>query len=246
MKLYEPSIYLQDYESLVYQGAASPAVAVDNDKRSVVDSPRANARFLLMMPAGETRTVDSIWLRTHGYSRVEVKHSSPGVSAGVWDIPADGYLYAEFTGVASRWWRVIFTGTGGIYEIYLSKKILDFDNDTDRPRWRMPKFQGVFERTAGGGLVNFQPFGFGGGRSKITVSWPLLQNPKVADLQAAWRGGLGRGMRFGLYPYPSERPRHFFQVHWDGELTFKFGGQQYSDGQTGQAVFSELDVIHTS
>ena len=243
MKLYEPSIYLQDYESLVYQGTTNFHAAIDNDKRSFVNSTQANARFLFTMPAGETKTVNAMWLRCHGYSRVEIKHSSPGVSAGSWDIPSDGYLYVEFTGAASRWWRVLFTGTGGIYEIYLSRKILDLDNDTDRPRWRMPKFQGIYNRTAGGGLVSFQPFGFGGGRSKITLRWPLLANAKVDELIDAWEAGVARGGRFGVYPYPSLRPRHFFEARWESELKAEFAGLKQSDGQSVSAVFSEIDVV---
>ena len=238
MKLYDPSILLQDYVSLGIHGETVDVGAIfDNDKRSFVTPSASNPSVRL--DAGVTRRASAIWLKVSGYSAVSVQGSG---TAGPFSLPANGFGYFEFSEQSSQTWRVDLTGTGSIYEIYLSRKVLDFDNDTDLPQWRMPKFQAIYERTAGGGLISFQPFGFGGGRSKITLKWPLLANVKVDELISVWEAGVSSGGRFGVYPYPSKRPRHFFEARLEGDLRFEYAGLKQSDGQSGSVVFSEVDV----
>ena len=90
----------------------------------------------------------------------------------------------EFTEATSRHWRLSFcTGTGGLYEVYLSKLLLDFDTAEKRPVWRAPRHKGLFERAASGDLLNFQPLGFGGGRADISLKWTSLDEASVTQLR---------------------------------------------------------------
>ena len=244
MKLYEPSIFtgnLDFRESLAFTGSTSAGTAVDNDRYTLVRSSSVNPDFTLTMRAGVPQRASSVWVRTVGYTAMAVL--ADGVTLGSFDISSDGYGYGEFTETSALVWVLRFTGTGGIWEAYLQRKILDFDEDGKRPlKWRMPRFPGVFYRSAAGDLLQFRPFGFGGGAANITLEWERLDNASVRELAAAWRSGAPRNREVGLYPVPSERPRHFFQAQWVSDFDFKYDGRKVSDGQAGSAVFQELDV----
>ena len=243
MKLYEPSIFLGLYESITFDGVSDTddiLPALDNDKNTVVNSSQANPDFTVDFGSGEMRTANALWLRSTGYTAVEVRRGT--TSIGTYTIPVDGYLYQEFTEGTAREWTLRFTGNGGLYEAYLSKKILDFDTDEKRPFWRMPRQVGLFFRAASGVLLNFQPFGFGGGRAVITLTWNLLDNVSVGQLFDAFEAGAARNLQFAVYPAPTDRPRHFFQARWENGFSFAYAGRKVSDGQSGSIVFQERDA----
>jgi len=238
VRLLEPSIFLQDYASLSFSGAASPTFAVDNDKQTLINSTQSDPTLTLDAGAGETRTASAVWLRATGYTAVSVQHGNPWTSTGSWTIPADGYLYAEFTEATSQHWRLNFTGTGGIYEVYLSKLLLDFDAPEKRPVWRTARHKGIFERAASGDLINFQPLGFGGGRADITLSWKSLDEASVALLRSVWAASVGRNLQFGVYPI-RQVIEDFFQVRWESDFSFRYEGRSRKDGLTGQIILRE-------
>lgn len=241
MKLYEQSILLGDYDSLSLTGVTDASAAVDNDKNTVLESTQANPTLAVDFGSGEERAASALWLRTKGYTNVAVNAGGSEVMNE--SIPSDGYLYHEFTEATNRRWSLDFTGTGGVYEVYLCRRLLDFDTDEKRPiRWRMPRQVGLFFRAANGSLINFQPFGFGGGRAVITLTWELLDNESVGQLFDAFEDGAERNLQFAVYPAPGERPRHFFQARWENAFNFAHDGQKVSDGQSGSAVFQERDA----
>ena len=244
MKLYEPSIFLTSRHSMTFTGISDSndiRPAVDNDKNTLASSNTANPSFSVNFGTGETRAASAIWIRVEGYTRVQVSAGSSEVA----DVPigTDGYAYAEFSEASDQNWTLDFTGTGGLYEVYLCRLLLDFDTDDRRPlRWRMPRHVGLFFRAASGHLINFQPFGFGGGRATVTLEWVLLENPAVQLLLAAYRAGAGRNLQFAVYPAPEDRPRHFFQARWESSFSPQYAGRKVSDGQNLSIVFQERDI----
>ena len=243
MKLYTPSIFLGLYESITFDGVSDTddiLPALDNDKNTVVSSTQSDPSLAIDFGSGETRSASAIWIRTTGYTAVAVNAGSAEVANE--SIPSDGYLYHEFTEDSDQNWSLDFTGTGGIYEVYLCRLILDFDTDEKRPFWRMPRQVGLFFRAASGVLLNFQPFGFGGGRAVITLTWALLDNESVGQLFDAFEAGAARNLQFAVYPAPTDRPRHFFQARWENGFTFAYAGRKVSDGQSGSIVFQERDA----
>ena len=106
----------------------------------------------------------------------------------------------------------------------------------------MPRHVGLFFRAASGDLINFQPFGFGGGRATVTLEWVLLENPAVQLLLAAYRAGTVRNLQFAVYPAPADRPRHFFQARWESSFSPQYAGRKVSDGQNLSIVFQERDI----
>lgn len=244
MKIYEPSIYnsnLDFRDSLTFTGSTSAKTAVDNDRYTLVRSSTPNPSLTLTMMNGGAQTANSVWLRTVGFTAVEVLVDS--TSIGSFNIGSDGYAYAEFTETSGLVWVLRFTGTGGIWEAYLQRKILDFDEDGKRPlKWRIARFPGIFYRSAAGDLLQFRPFGFGGGAATITLEWERLDNLSVSQLFTTWRSGAPRNREIGLFPVPNDRPRYFFQAQWVSEFNFRYSGRKLADGQAGNAVFQELDV----
>ena len=244
MKLYEPSILLRDFASLTLSGVPSPAFAFDNDKQTLINTSQSDPSLTLDAGSGEAgtgemRTANAVWLRSRGYTAVSVEYGDPWVEAGSWTIPSDGYLYAEFTEATSRHWRLAFTGTGGIYEVYLSKLLLDFDTAEKRPVWRAPRHKGLFERAASGDLLNFQPLGFGGGRADITLKWTNLDEASVTQLRQAWGDSASRNLQFGVYPVPSYLKEDFFEARWESDFSFRYAGRSRKDGLTGQILLRE-------
>ncbi|MDE0683548.1 MAG: hypothetical protein OXI63_11580 [Candidatus Poribacteria bacterium] len=245
MKLYTQSIFLTDYSSIAFTGLTDRndiLPAVDDDKNTLLRSTETDPSLSIDFGSGETRTASAIWLRSEGYSAVTVQ--ADGTTLMSRAIPLDGYLYREFTEADAQHWQLDFTGVGGIYEVYLCQLLLDFNTDGKRPlRWRMPRQVGVFFRAANGDLINFQPFGFGGGRAIITLTWELLANDNVAVLFDVFEAGVARNLQFAVYPAPAERPRHFFNARWENEFAFAHTGRKVSDGQSGSVVFRERDPV---
>lgn len=239
MILYTPSILLGDYDTVTFDGNSTPELAFDNDKTTIAISTSADPTFEMDFGSGETRTADSIWLKSSGYTAVEIEHD--GTSAGAFNIGSDGYLYQTFTQATAQEWKLNFTGTGSLSEAYLCNLILDFDTDDKRPyRWRMPRVSGTFYRAANAELLGYNPIGRG--RTEIQLDWDLLDNESVADLKTAWESGFADNNFFSVYPVPTDRPRHFFQARWDSPFDFTYTGRRVQDGQSGQVVFTERDV----
>ena len=127
--------------------------------------------------------------------------------------------------------------------MYLQRKVLDLDEESKRPvSWNIARIPGIFYRSAAGDLLQFRPFGFGGGAATVTLRWNLLDNASVDALLSAWRASLVDNREVGLYPVPTFRPRHFFQCRWLSEFDFRYNGRKIADGQKGSALFQELDV----
>lgn len=244
MKLYKPSIFTSDLDfrqSLTFSGAVSGDTAVDNDRYTILRSATLNPDFTLTMDTGGAQVADSVWLRTLGYTNVEIFADT--VSLGSFTIDSTGYVYAEFARTTALVWTLRFTGTGGIWEAYLQETILDFDIPSKRPlKWRVARFPGIFERAASGALLFLTPFGFGGGAATVTLEWTLLDNESTAELFTAWRTGAPRNRQVGIYPVPTFRPRYFFQAQWISEFNFQYTGTKIADGQSGTAIFQEVDV----
>ena len=251
MKLYAPSIYTQSYGSLVYQGATSPAAAIDNDKDSFVASPQANPQLVLDAGSGQTRTANSLWLKTAGYTQLQIQHSSPSVQSGVWAIPSDGYLYVEFTEASSRYWRLIFTGTGSIYEAYLCRKILDFDTAEKRPfRVRDPLAADsvIAYRLWNQQLIQYKPADTVD-KTTMTLEWEHLASEDVDALSRVWAGPPHQPELI-VYPRPSDEPEKIYSAKWASDFQFRNsalgvhieqnGTETLTLYKQGQAVFEEL------
>ena len=243
MKLYERSIYASDFTSLTYTGVTDAAAAIDNDRDTIVRSLTADPDLTLTAP--EMRTADSVWIKTTGYTNVEI--IADGVSLGSQSIPTTGnyagYVYREFTETTALVWTLRFTGTGGVWEAYLQKKILDFDTDDKRPlKIRVSVFSGLYERTASGDIAAFRAFGFGGGDATITLEWELLDNASTAELFEAWKSSTPRNREMAVFPRPTLEPDGFYQVQWISDFAFKYTGLNASQGQSGSALFQELDT----
>ena len=243
MKLYEPSIYLSDFDSLTLTGAPNTDAAIDNDRDTVVRSLTANPDLTLTV--SEMRTADSVWIKTIGYTNVEIL--ADGVSLGSESIPTTGiyagYVYKEFAETSALVWTLRFTGIGGVWEAYLQKKILDFDTDDKRPlKIRIAIYSGLYERVASGDIAAFRAFGFGGGDATITLEWELLDNASTAELFEAWKSGTPRNRELGVFPRPTLEPNNFFQVQWISEFAFKHTGLTADQGQSGTVLLQEINI----
>ena len=243
MKLYQPSIFTSvlDRVSLTFTGSTLAETAVDNDRYTLVRTTSVNPDFTVTFGAGGAQSASSVWVRTVGYTAVEVL--ADGVSLGSFPMDSDGFAYGEFTETDALVWVLRFTGTGGIWEAYLQRKVLDLDAVSQRPiQWRIARIPGIFYRSAAGDLLQFRPFGFGGGAATISLGWELLDNDSVAALFRAWMSSLADNREVGLYPVPAFRPHHFFQARWLSEFDFSYSGRKIADGQSGSALFQEVDV----
>ena len=246
MKLYEPSIFawnIEDTDTIAFTGTDSAQFAVDNDRETIIRSTTANPSLTLTLASGKTHTASSLWVKVVGYTNVEIIADT--VSLATVTIPTTGtyagYAYQEFTETTARRWVLRFTGTGGIWEAYLQKQILDFNTDNQRPqKCETLDIPGIFYRSKGGVLLHYNTFSFSGGAATISMEWEALDPDSTELLLNAWRSGAPRSREVGVYPKPDYEPDFFYQAKWVSNFAFVPAAEAVEDVYAGSAVFEEL------
>ena len=248
MKLYEPSIFtwnIEDTDTITFTDTTPTQAlfAVDNDRETLVRSDTANPSLILTLATGRTGTASSVWVKVLGYTNVEVIADSESLGSVAISTTGAlaGYAYLEFTETTARRWILLFTGVGGVWEAYLQRQILDFNTDDKRPqRTETLEIPGVFMRSKGGVLINFNEFSFSGGAATITMEWEALSDEATEELLVAWRSGTPRSRELGVYPKPTYEPNFFYQAKWVSNFAFVPSGEAIEDAYAGSAVFEEL------
>ena len=188
---------------------------------------------VLVLDAGAGRTADAVWVHATGYTQLEVTHGDPASSAGVWQVPADGYLYAAFTKATSPHWQLRFTGTGTVYAVALMALVLDFDTAETRPvpSVRIPEFR--VEQTTYTGLIHiydeYSP------KAELVCAWQHLSESDVNRLLDT----LAPDAAQMVLPR-SDLLAEMRRMRWDTVFRFEWAGSTAAMGKAGQVRFQQV------